>query len=49
MKFLSRLVEFKILVNWGLVHSVLTLSDTTTSVKNISRTTSFRANAFRCP
>ena len=26
MKFLSRLVEFKILVNWGIVHSPICLS-----------------------
>ena len=23
MKFLSRLVEFKMLVNWGLIHSII--------------------------
>jgi hypothetical protein len=27
MKFLSRLVEFKILVNWGMVHSNLEFQD----------------------
>jgi hypothetical protein len=37
MKFLSRLVEFKILVNWGMVHSLFNLTLSQTFLTNPSR------------